>query len=192
MAKRTSAQQMPTVPEDRRYLTPPEAHRLIDEAGRLGRHPERDKLMLRLMYRHGLRCAELCGLEWRDVNLDESTVYIKRLKRGKNATHKLERDDMAALRRLWKDRRGVHVFTSERCGPFSNDALQKIVGRAGVVAGLGDHIHPHMLRHGCGYALVNQGIDQRLGMDYLGHKTQAMFMHYSEVSPERLRDVRVV
>lgn len=192
MPKRTSTQQLPTVPEDRKYLTPVEAHRLIDEAGRNGRYPDRDKLMLRLMYRHGLRCAELCGLEWRDVNLDEGSIYIRRLKRGKNSTHKLERDDMAALRKAWKARQGAHLFTSERGGPFSSDAVQKIVQRAGAACGLGDHIHPHMLRHGCGYSLVNQGIDQRLGMDYLGHKTQAMFMHYSEVAPERLRDVRVV
>ena len=81
---------------------------------------------------------------------------------------------------------------SERGAPFSVDAIQKIVKRAGLAAGLGGQIHPHMFRHGCGYALVNDRVDQRLGMEYLGHRTQAMFIHYSEVSPERLRDVRVV
>ena len=39
-----------------------------------------------------------------------------------------------------------------------------IAARAGLHA-----IHPHMLRHGCGYALANRGRDTRLIQDYLGH-----------------------
>jgi len=147
--------------------------------------------MLRLMYRHGLRVSELCDLQWHDVNLEAGSIHIKRLKLGKNSTHTCERDELGALRRLQKASGSAYVFVSERNAPFSADALQKIVRRAGEAAGLGDGIHPHMFRHGCGFALLNQGVDQRLGMDYLGHKTQAMFIHYSEVSPERLRAVRV-
>jgi hypothetical protein len=35
------------------------------------------------------------------------------------------------------------------------DAMQYIVRAAGMAASLGDAIHPHMLRHGAGYALIN-------------------------------------
>jgi integrase len=196
MAKSPTAERKPTVtnaiPKDRKYLTPDEAHAVINAAGRLGRYGERDKVMLRMLYRHGLRCSELCNLQWGDVNLDDGTIHIKRKKLGKNSTHSCQRDEIGALRRLWKARQGAYVFASERGGPFSNDAIQKIVRRAGEIAGLGSQIHPHKFRHAAGFALVNQGVDQRLGMEYLGHKTAAMFQHYSEVSPERLRDVRVV
>jgi hypothetical protein len=44
----------------------------------------------------------------------------------------------------------------------SVDAIQYIIREAGVAAGLGDAIHPHMLRHGAGYALINDGVDVRL------------------------------
>ena len=33
--------------------------------------------------------------------------------------------------------------------------------RAGKAAGFGMKIHPHMLRHACGYKLANDGVDTR-------------------------------
>jgi hypothetical protein len=52
---------------------------------------------------------------------------------------------------------------------LSVDSRQYIVREAGVAAGLGDAIHPHMLRHGAGYALINDGVDVRLVQEFLGH-----------------------
>jgi hypothetical protein len=47
-------------------------------------------------------------------------------------------------------------------------------------------IHPHMLRHGCGYALANAGHDTRALQAYLGHKNIQHTVRYSELSPDRL------
>jgi integrase len=46
----------------RLYLTPDEANRLITAAGKRGRYPERDRILVRLVYRHGLRTSEACDL----------------------------------------------------------------------------------------------------------------------------------
>jgi type 1 fimbriae regulatory protein FimB len=64
---------------------------------------------------------------------------------------------------------GPWVFETERGGPLSVDAMQYIVREAGKLAGLGDELHPHMLRHGAGYALINDGVDVRLVQEFLGH-----------------------
>ncbi|MEX9415827.1 tyrosine-type recombinase/integrase, partial [Escherichia coli] len=45
-----------------------------------------------------------------------------------------------------------------------------IISTSGGNAGLSLEIHPHMLRHSCGFALANMGIDTRLIQDYLGHR----------------------
>jgi site-specific recombinase XerD len=42
------------------------------------------------------------------------------------------------------------------------------VERAGKTAGFGMKIHPHMLRHACGYKLANDGVDTRTIQAYLG------------------------
>ncbi len=55
---------------------------------------------------------------------------------------------------------------------------------AGEKAGLG-HVHPHMLRHSCGYALADKGTDLRTMQDYLGHRDPAMTVRYTRVAARR-------
>ncbi|ECZ4168724.1 tyrosine-type recombinase/integrase, partial [Salmonella enterica] len=51
------------------------------------------------------------------------------------------------------------------------------------------NIHPHMLRHACGYALANQGMDTRLIQDYLGHRNIRHTVLYTASNVERFRKV---
>ena len=48
-------------------------------------------------------------------------------------------------------------------------------------------IHPHMLRHGCGYALANAGHDTRALQAWLGHKNIQHTVRYTELAPDRLK-----
>jgi hypothetical protein len=52
-----------------------------------------------------------------------------------------------------------HVFMTERDGPMTPKAFHALFGRIGARAKMQFPIHPHMLRHGCGYALANAGHD---------------------------------
>jgi integrase len=190
MGKSTSAEEKPKVDRKRLYLTPEEARRLIAAASKRGRYPQRDKIMLRMIYRHGLRVSEACDLRWDDINLPEGTIYIKRKKMGNDSTHSMDRDELSDLRKLQKASQSRYVFTTERGGPLSVDAVQYICKAAGEACGLPD-AHPHQLRHSAGYSLVNEGTDMRLIQDFLGHKTASMTMHYCAISPKRLAAVRV-
>jgi site-specific recombinase XerD len=49
-------------------------------------------------------------------------------------------------------------------------------------------IHPHMLRHGCGYALANAGHDTRALQHYPGHKNNQHTVRYTELAPDRFKD----
>ena len=107
---------------------------------------------------------------------------------GKNSTHSMDRDELRDLRKLQRGTNSPYVFTSERGGHFSVRALQYIVAEAGKLAGVPLHLaHPHALRHAAGYSLINNDVDVRLVQEFLGHKTPAMTMHYTAVSPKRLQ-----
>jgi integrase len=175
----------------RRHLRPEEAAKLIAAAGERGRYPERDKLLLRLAYRHGLRASEAVGLRWDSFDLDGGSLTITRAKGGKISTHTVARDDLSALRKMRKATNGPWVFETERGGPLSVDAMQYIVREAGKLAELGDVLHPHMLRHGAGYALINDGVDVRLVQEFLGHASITSTAIYTAISPKRLAGVRV-
>ena len=172
----------------REFLTPAEAECLIKAAKKLGRHGHRDSTLILVAYRHGLRVSELVGLRWDQVDLKQSVLHVRRLKNGAPSTHPLRGPELRALRRLQRDYPGVYLFVSERGGPLTDHSVRKIVGRAGLEAGLPFPIHPHMLRHACGYKLANDGHDTRALQHYLGHKNIQHTVRYTELAADRFKE----
>ena len=80
------------------------------------------------------------------------------------------------------------IFTSERGAPFTPAGFRKMVARLGVAADLGFPMHPHMLRHACGFKLANDGVDTRSLQAYLGHRNIQHTVRYSELSPTRFKN----
>ena len=75
---------------------------------------------------------------------------------------------------------------SERNGPLKPRAVQVLFDRIAKDAGLDDlNLHPHVLRHSCGYALSDRGADLRVIQDYLGHKQIRHTVRYVALSPLR-------
>jgi site-specific recombinase XerD len=81
------------------------------------------------------------------------------------------------------------VFVSERGAPFSTRGFQAMVERAAQATGFTMKIHPHMLRHACGYKLANDGIDTRTIQGYLGHKSIQHTVRYTELAPTRFKSL---
>lgn len=168
----------------REYLTEDEVDRLRRAAGQLGRHGHRDATLILLAYTHGLRATELIRVRWDQIDLKAGTIHVRRLKGSVSGTHPLRRLEAVALKKLDGDRRGL-VFRSERGAGVSASGFRKIVARAGREAELGIAVHPHMLRHGCGYRLTNRGEDTRSIQGWLGHKNIQHTVRYTELSPDR-------
>ena len=172
----------------REYLTEHEVERLIAAAKR-NRHSHRDATMVFVAYRHGLRAAEVVDLRWDQVDFKTATLHVRRVKQGTPSTHPILGDELRALRRLKREQeRSAFVFTSERGASFGTAGFARMVERAGVEARLGFKIHPHMLRHACGYALANRGHDTRALQAYLGHKNIQHTVRYTELSPTRFKN----
>ena len=173
----------------REYLTETEVARLIDQA-KDNRHGHRNATMILVAYRHGLRVSELVDLRWNQIDFDKATLAVRRVKSGTPATHPILGDEMRALRRLQReqDPRSPFVFTSERAAPFTTAGFARLVERAGAAARLGFKVHPHMLRHACGFTLANKGHDTRALQAYLGHRNIQHTVRYTELSPQRFKD----
>jgi type 1 fimbriae regulatory protein FimB/type 1 fimbriae regulatory protein FimE len=104
--------------------------------------------------------------------------------------HPLRGLEVRALRRLRRDYPDTpHVFVSERKGPLTASAFQKIVARAGEAAELPFPIHPHMLRHACGFKMANDKVDTRTIQDYLGHRQIQHTVRYTQLDGNRFKSV---
>jgi type 1 fimbriae regulatory protein FimE len=172
----------------REHLTPAEVEALMAAAGRLGRHGHRDATLILLAYRHGLRVGELIALRWDQLDLRQGLLHVARLKHGVPSTHPVRGPELRALRRLQRDYpTSAYVFTTERGGPLTDSAVRKILARAGGAAGLDFPVHPHMLRHACGYKLANDGHDTRAIQHYLGHRNIQHTVRYTELASDRFK-----
>ncbi len=173
----------------REYLTPEEVDDLIAAAKSAGRHGHRDSTMVLIAFRHGLRVSELVALRWDQVDLKRATLHVNRLKNGVDSVHPLRGPELRALRKLKREYPDTpYLFVTERGGPITDHTVRKIMTRAGENAGIPFPIHPHMLRHSCGYKLANNGHDTRALQHYLGHKNIQHTVRYTELSPTRFKD----
>jgi integrase len=172
----------------REYLTEAEVDKLRKAARTIGRHGHRNDTMILIAYRHGLRVSELVNLRWEQVDLAQGILHVWRLKRGIPSTHPMTGLEIRMLRQLHRQsKESPYVFTSERGGPMTAANVRKMAQKAGKLAGLGPHVHPHQWRHGAGYKLANDGQDTRAIQLYLGHKSINHTVRYTELSPLRFR-----
>ena len=169
----------------REYVTEDEVERLI-RAAAAHDHSSRDALMILMAYRHGLRVSELINLQWAQIDLDAGRLRVVRLKGSDDSVHPLGGREIRALRKL---RRGQpvgsrFVFVTSRGGSMTRNGFFKILAKAARAAGLQD-IHPHLLRHGTGFKLVNDGMDTLSLAAYLGHRNVQNTARYARMDARR-------
>ncbi|KML17793.1 hypothetical protein VL10_23995 [Leclercia adecarboxylata] len=150
-----------------------------------------------MCYFHGLRVSELCGIKLSDIDLKGKIMYVRRLKNGLSSSHPLCPRVFKALL-VWLKIRdmkeafksSIYLFPSTKGNMLSRQTVYLMMQHIGEKADIGINVHPHMLRHACGYELANKGMDTRLIQDYLGHRNISHTVRYTASNPERFRSIR--
>lgn len=179
----------------RRFLTAKEVQAMM-QAARHGPTGERDYCLILLAFRHGMRISELLDVHYRDLDLNEGRINVRRLKNGFSTVHPLRFDEREAIeswtqqRSSWKAAGKTDaLFISRRGTPLSRQQAYRIIRTAGEEAGTVTHTHPHMLRHACGYELAERGADTRLIQDYLGHRNIRHTVRYTASNAARFAGI---
>ena len=125
------------------------------------------------------------------IDLKAATIHITRAKNGTPGIHGLQGDELRLIRALIRENpsHSTFLFLSERGGPMSVDAVQKLVERLGEAAGFKFPIHVHMLRHSAGYALAGRGVDTRTLQAFMGHRSISNTVIYTAVADKRVRSI---
>lgn len=186
-----------TMNKNRYFLTKKEIEQLLQQASSYGKNKKRNTCMLLLCYFHGLRVSELLGLKLSDFDFNSGVLYVRRLKNGFSAAHPVNSRALQALM-LWISERNkspistnsTYLFPSVKGEMLTRQTIYLMFQRYGELAGLDIKVHPHMLRHACGYELANKGMDTRLIQDYLGHRNISHTVRYTASNPERFRAIR--
>lgn len=180
--------------DKRKYLTATEVSAML-AAARTGSSPERDYCLLYMSFIHGFRVTEARLLQLSDLCLKEGSLRIKRLKQGFSTIHPLLEDEIRAIQAWLKVRKAIRgadsdwLFLSRQGNPLTRQRVYQIIRELGDKARIAVPSHPHMLRHACGFALADNGVDTRLLQDYLGHRNIRHTVRYTASNPERFRSV---
>jgi len=176
---------------ERKHLTRREVERLI-EAAKGSRNEARDRCLLLLIFRHGLRVSEACRMKLDQVDTESRVLHVARLKGGLSTTHPLRSDELRTISAWLKERARMKppssvraFFISEQRKPLHRSTVNLLLRTYSAAASLPILAHPHMLRHACGFALADQGADTRLIQDYLGHRNIQHTVKYTASNPAR-------
>lgn len=178
----------------RKYLTQGEVEQLL-EAAKEGRHAERDYCLIYMSFIHGFRVSEVRLLKLSSIDLNQGSLYIHRLKQGFSTTHPMLRDEIRAVKNWLRVRATMAgaesdwLFLSQQGRVLTRQRVYNIIQALGKRAGISVCSHPHMLRHACGYALADRGVDTRLIQDYLGHRNIRHTVRYTASNAERFEGV---
>lgn len=182
--------------KERKHLSEQEVHSLIASLPDSINHI-RNQCLIAVCFSHGLRASELTGLMPSDVNIDEKTIHITRLKNGLSTNQPLQSLEYQLLIQ-WLEQRNASVhyaepwlFLSRKGGRLSRQQIFRIIRDSGLSADLNIAAHPHMLRHACGYALADRGTDTRLIQDYLGHRNIQHTVLYTASNVARFRSIKL-
>jgi integrase/recombinase XerD len=164
-------------------LTPDEVAAVISRCSPKAPTGIRNRALLTLLYRSGLRVSEALALRPGDVSLAAHTVRVLRGKGGKATTRGFHPSATDALAR-WADTRkalGIRngtLFCTLRGGPVSDQYVRNLLHRLGARAGVGKRVHPHGLRHTFAVELENAGTPVTVISKLLGHSSTAVTSRY--------------
>ncbi|MCB0883018.1 MAG: tyrosine-type recombinase/integrase [Thermoleophilia bacterium] len=175
--QRTSVADRDTTREEEsraELLTPDEARDLITSASHRAPTGIRNRALVVMMYRAGLRPGEALTLGFDDVDLESGTIRVPARKGGVSRTIGLDEGSVAVLRR-WADRRGVQGI--DPSAPFfctlSGETLKaayvrELLPRLARRAGITKRVHPLSLRYTCASEMAAEGLPTALIEKHLG------------------------
>ncbi|HUM04134.1 MAG TPA: tyrosine recombinase [Terriglobales bacterium] len=159
--------------------------------------PERDRLLLELLYSCGIRNSELVGINLDDIRLSAQAILI----RGKGKKERYVPFGEAAHRALasylpWRQQLLVTsrkstpaLLINQRGGRLTTRSVGRIVKRIAVAKGLSPDVHPHTLRHAFGTHMLEEGADLRAIQELLGHERLATTQRYTQLSVQHVMNV---
>jgi integrase/recombinase XerC len=181
-----------------RVPTIEEMNTVLDgEMPEIAAFPERDHLMLELLYGCGIRNSELVGIDLGNISLSNEAILI----RGKGKKERfvpfgdLVKAALASYlparqKILAERKKGTEaLLINQRGGRLTTRSVGRIIKKIAVAKGLSPDVHPHTLRHAFGTHLLEEGADLRAIQEMLGHERLSTTQRYTQLSMKHVLEV---
>src|SRR5947209_1878676 len=174
-----------------RVPTIEEMNSVLDgEMPQVASFPERDRLMLELLYGCGIRNSELIGINLDDIRLSAEAILIRG--KGKKERYVPFGGSVRAALLCYLPLRSQKLavckkktnalLINQRGGRLTTRSVGRIIKKIAVAKGLSPDVHPHTLRHAFGTHLLEEGADLRAIQEMLGHERLSTTQRYTQLS----------
>ena len=155
--------------------------RAVLQAASSTRKGERDRLMVELMLRCGLRSSELLSLRKGDFEEEGGILYLRVTGKGDKERRIpiVHKQLIGALKRYTRG-----MLPGDLLFPMSPRNLRKLVARIGEKTGLEKRLHPHLLRHTAATLYLRRGANIESVRRTLGHESLATTQKYLALTDE--------
>lgn len=156
----------------------------------------RDVAVIELLFATGMRISELCSLKPSDIDLESNNILIY----GKGAKERiiqLGNQEVIDALVLYQEtfRKDIEVcgyfFVNRLQHKLSDQSVRFMINRYAELAGISQHITPHMFRHSFATLLLEQDVDIRYIQRMLGHSSISTTEIYTHVSNTKQKDILV-
>lgn len=174
-------------------LTGAEANALLAACSNRAPTGIRNRALLAVLYRSGLRIGEALALRPADVDLTQGTIRVLHGKGDRARTVGIDATACGVVGR-WLDRRSASgipsrapLFCTLAGEPLSDRYVRAMVKRMAKRAGIQKRVHPHALRHTHASELAAEGVPMNLLQAQLGHSSLATTDRYvRHIAPAQL------
>ncbi len=156
----------------------------------------RDIAVIELLFATGMRISELCSLKPSDIDLESNNILIY----GKGAKERiiqLGNQEVIAALSLYQEtfRKDIEIcgyfFVNRLKHKLSDQSVRFMINHYAELAGISQHITPHMFRHSFATLLLEQDVDIRYIQRMLGHSSISTTEIYTHVSNAKQKDILV-
>lgn len=156
----------------------------------------RDIAVIELLFATGMRISELCSLKPSDIDLESNNILIY----GKGARERIiqlgNQEVIAALvlyQETFKEDIEIcgYFFVNRLKHKLSDQSVRFMINHYVGLAGISQHITPHMFRHSFATLLLEQNVDIRYIQKMLGHSSISTTEIYTHVSNTKQKDILV-
>ena len=175
-----------------RYLTQDELRRLLNAIPTDTKQGKRDKALLYLTYRMGLRVSEATNLHIDDVDRDRRRITIRRIKGSYGGEYPLPPDCWKLIQSYLRSREDdlPYLFVSNRGNPIDRTVVFRLIKKYAKAAGIDESkVSPHALKHSLGTHMLDAGCDIAEVQDRLGHRNVQNTMVYAKITSKKRDEV---
>lgn len=158
------------------------------------RNSLRDIAVIELLFATGIRISELCNISYQNIDLQNKTIVIKGKGSKERLIHICDNHVITALNEyLLEYDHKIHTcgyfFINSNGNRLSDQSVREMINKYCRIAGIQQHITPHMFRHSFATLLLEENVDLRYIQTMLGHSSINVTEIYTHVTMSKQKDI---